>query len=483
MGPSPHLFLMRDIPLYTLIPKYDRLGSVMIDAGMRVYLVGGAIRDFLLNRQSYDFDFIVFDDPEDFARRFSDAVGGRLVVLDDEERIYRVVSEGIEYDFSAPKGPDLPSDVRKRDFTINSLAADASISPSPILSLAGGQADLTEGIIRITSDGVFEDDPLRLLRAFRLAAVLDFRIDDETKEMISERHGLIYSVSPERLRDECAKLFSARRSFGVVLSMDETGLLTTIFPQIESMRGVSQNRWHIQDVWGHSLSSLREIEAIMECPERFFPGRGAVIAAYLDGPLGSGWTRGSLLKLIALVHDIGKPETRIIGKDGEAAFYGHENRGAEIFTNVASTILLGKKAVRFGKILIKNHMRLLSLSVSQKVTRRAITRLFRDVGDAVCALLILGLADTMAGRADQERLEQSIRLIDEILTTLDEVSQAVTPLLSGAEIMELAAVGEGKIVGRLKSDLSDAQASGDITSKRRAMTFIKERMKRYGKTL
>jgi poly(A) polymerase len=470
---------MTDIPLHTLIPAHDRIRSVIDETGMVVYLVGGAIRDFLLKRPTLDFDFIVFSDPDRFARVFAGAAGGRLVVLDEKEKTYRVVSGGVEYDFSAPKGKDLAADARMRDFTINALFADASVSSSPILSPVRGIEDLGRGVIRASSDGVFADDPLRLLRAFRFRAVLGFRIEKKTTARITDRTALIAGVSRERVSDELGKLFAGPNSFAAVSSMDEAGLLTTIFPELGPMKGVVQNRWHTEDVWGHSLAALREIEGITKDPERFFPGRAEEIAGYLDYPLGGGWSRGSLLGLVALAHDVGKPERRFVREDGESAFWGHENLGEEIFGRMAKRILLGKKAVRFAKTLIKNHMRLLSLSVSERVTRRAVARLSRDTGDAVLALLILGLADTLAGRADQERVAEGVRLIDEILTILDESSHRTAPFLNGTEIMEILGIAEGETVGRVKADLSLAQAAGEIRSKRGARAYIRERIKSY----
>lgn len=470
---------MRDIPLATVIPHYDRLRSVIGRAGGRVYLVGGAVRDCLLGRPSYDFDFIVFSDPESFARELSATLGARLVVLDERERIYRVVWRGVEYDFSAPKGPDLPSDLSMRDFTINALAADASTSPSPVEGLPGWSDDLAAGRIRAASGRAFADDPLRLLRAFRLAAVLGFTIDDDTTRRIALDRGLITGCARERIRDEWARLLSAPRAFTAVRAMDDSGLLETIFPEIGAMKGVAQNRWHSHDVWGHCLATMREMEAVAADLERFFPGRGAYLAEYLGQPLGGGWTMASLAKLTALVHDVGKPATRVVTEDDQASFYGHENVGAEAFSELGRRILLGKKAARFGRLLVKNHMRLLSLAVSREVTKRAVMRLLRDTGQALPALLILGLADTRAGRPDPARESESIRVIETVFSMLDEIQRAVVPLLSGIEIMKLCSISEGRLVGRLKSQLSDAQAMGAVTTRAEARAFVLERIKRH----
>jgi poly(A) polymerase len=470
---------MHDIPLHTVIPRYDRLNQAAAAAGHRVYLVGGAVRDFLLGRPSYDFDFIVFGDPGAFARTIATVMGGRLVVLDERERIYRVVSRGVSYDFSAPKGPDLPADLAARDFTINALAADIGTSPSPVIETPGGLDDLSAGIIRAASPAAFDDDPLRLLRTFRFAAVLGFSIDERTKRQIALQRGLITACALERIRDEWARLLSSPRAAGAVHAMDETGLLEAIIPETGSMKGVDQNRWHELDVWGHCLATMREMEAVIGDLGRFFPGRAGQLAEYLDEPMGGGWTKGSLAKLVALVHDVGKPETRTMKRDDQAAFHGHENVGADIFLRVGRRLLLGKKAARFGRLLVKNHMRLLSLSVSEAVTKRAVARLFRDTGDALPALLILGLADTRAGRRDAARENESIRVIGEVLAVVDGIKNRIVPLLSGTEIMRICSIGEGELVGVLKTELADAQAVGTVTTRADARAFVRERVKRH----
>ncbi len=122
-------------------------------------------------------------------------------------------------------------------------------------------------------------------------------------------------------------------------------------------------------------------------------------------------------------------------------------------------------------------MRLLSLAVSPTVTKRAVARLYRDTGDALPALLVLGLADTRAGKTDAARESESIRVIDEVLSIVDEIRSAVVPLLTGTEIMRLCGIPEGKLVGRLKSELSDAQAEGTVTTRHEARAFVLERRK------
>jgi tRNA nucleotidyltransferase/poly(A) polymerase len=472
---------MPKIPLTEIIPKYKPLREVIEKTGAEVYLVGGTVRDFILKRKSTDFDFTVFrGDPKEIADKWSKVVRGTLVILDEDEKIYRVVSGGYEYDFADPKGENPESDAKKRDFTINTLSADMSQLKPPILDFAGGVKDIKRKIIRATYDAAFSDDPLRLLRAFRFMSEfsdLKFKIDKSTLDKISSQRELITGVAAERIRDEIAKLFSSDKCYGSVYEMDGTGLLSSIFPEVEKMRGVAQNRFHTEDVWGHSLLCLKNIESIARNPRPFFKKRGGFISDYLEKPMGAGWRRSSLLKLVALFHDVGKPDVKTEKTDGEFAFYGHENIGAGIFKEIGKRILMNRKGQNFAATLIKNHMRLLSLATADRLTKRAIARLIRDVGEDLPALMLLGIADTLSGHTDRRRLGRSVALIREIFSVFDEMKQEtfkIKPLIDGSEIMEAAGIGEGTEVGRLKSELVEAQIAGEVKTKGDAKWFVKK---------
>jgi poly(A) polymerase len=472
---------MPKIPIREIIPNYILLRDVIEKSDAEVYLVGGAVRDYILGMKGPDFDFVVFKgDPKDTAEKWSKAVNGTLVILDEKEKIYRVVSGRYEYDFAHPKGPDPKSDAEKRDFTINSLIADVSNPKPTILDFTGGRKDLKRKKIKTTDDSAFSDDPLRLLRAFRFMSELShlkFEIDRSTLEKISSEKGLITGVAKERIRDEITKLFFSDGCHKSVYKMDESGLLSSIFPEIEKMRGVAQNRYHTEDVWGHSLLCLKNLESIISNPRPFFKKRSGFILDYLEKPIGSGWKRSSLLKFTALFHDIGKPEVRTEKGDGEFTFYGHENIGAEIFNAIAKRILINRRGVIFSVTLIRNHMRMLSLVSADKLTKRAIARLIRDVGEELPALMLLGISDTLSGHTDRKRLKRSIALVREIFDVFDEMNQStfkIKPLIDGSEIMEAAGIGEGIEVGRLKSELVEAQIAGEVKTKGEAKCFVKK---------
>jgi len=474
---------MHTVNPFQIIPEPDVILKALEHTCREAFLVGGSIRDHLLVVSSTDFDIVVWGDPEAAARRFARESGGSFVILDAEEAIYRVALRGMTYDFCAPKGEDAVTDARERDFTINTLSVRIwpveDETTVPVIDPTGGLADLAAGIIRIPSPSVLSDDPVRILRAFRFAATLGFTIEPGTLTDISARRDQLLSGARERIRDELTKLLDAKRTYPVICAMDDAGVLPVLFPEIETMRGVSQNRFHRFDVWGHSLACLDELERLIEVyPERL-PGYGEVIRTYLDRPMGGGWTNESLLKLTAIFHDVGKPATRNVREDGEATFYGHENKGAAIFKSMCLRLLMGRRAVRAGTSLIRHHMRLLSLSCMEEITPRALGRLIRDVGDDLPGVVLLGLADTGAGHTDSHRLQQGDDLARDILEAyrrvLSDDDTTPAPLLSGRDIMEIAGIGQGVLVGRLKSELLEAQAAGEVTDKGEAQWFVTKR--------
>ena len=474
---------MHSIDPHRIITEPDTLFTALEPTSREAFLVGGAIRDHLLGVPSTDFDIVIWGDPEAAAQRFAREAHGTFVVLDSEEAVYRVALRGETYDFSAPKGSNALTDAQNRDFTINALSARiwprGDEAETPVIDPTGGLEDLAAGVVRVPSPRVLSEDPVRMLRAFRFSATLHFTIDEATLTEIRARCGDLLSGARERIRDEWTKLLGADRIYPVILMMDDTGILPVMFPEIETMRGMSQNRFHRFDVWGHSLACLEELERLLETYPVRLGGYEEIIYSYLTRPLGGGVTAASLLKLTALFHDVGKPDTKDVKENNEATFYGHENRGAVIFKSMCLRLLMGRRAVRTGTSLIRHHMRLLSLSRMENITPRALGRLIRDVGDDIPGVVLLGLADTGAGHTDSRRTEQGDILAREILQAYRRVlrgdDETPTPLLSGRDIMTIAGIDQGVLVGLLKSELLEAQAAGEVTTRGEAQWFVRNK--------
>jgi tRNA nucleotidyltransferase/poly(A) polymerase len=196
------------------------------------YLVGGCVRDLLLGRMPTDYDIVFLEDPNAYARQLAAAAGGRVVEIGKPAfRLWRVVTANEVIDVAPAAGANLTEDLCQRDFTINALAIHAATGE--VIDVTGGRRDLSAGTIRMVSDAAFRADPVRLLRAFRFAAGLGFRVDPATRAAIARDAALIAQSAGERIRAELFKLLSAAAAYPQVVAMQEAGLLQALFPALD----------------------------------------------------------------------------------------------------------------------------------------------------------------------------------------------------------------------------------------------------------
>ena len=229
-------------------------------AGIRpetTYVVGGSVRDLLLGRPALDTDIAVTA----FARQLADRLAGSYVEIGKSGlTIHRVVVGDRIFDVSALHGAGIEQDLRRRDFTINAMAVDAATGN--IIDCTGGRKDLQAGIIRMVSPSVFRSDPLRLLRAYRLAAGLSFDIDPATERAIADDAQRIGQSAGERIWAELQQILACRTSRVQLEQMQASGLLTAVFPELEPLSGCHQGDHHRWDVFTHSLQAYRHLESI-----------------------------------------------------------------------------------------------------------------------------------------------------------------------------------------------------------------------------
>ncbi|MFW6053099.1 MAG: hypothetical protein ACOC8I_04245, partial [Desulfosalsimonas sp.] len=227
-----------------------------------IYLVGGCVRDHLIGRPVSDFDLAVEKDAPGVAALIASAAGRRVVVIGNgDKQIYRVVTAWETYDVSRISGPDIYADLLDRDFTVNAMAVDAKTKE--LLDPAGGRKDLSERLVRMVRPGAFDKDPLRLLRAFRMAAVLDFSVESATLEAIEAKSEKISQPAGERIRDEWLKMLQSASSSEFIRLAGQTGLLFAVFPELRGLVDCSQNRHHSLDAFEHTMSAYRATEAIL----------------------------------------------------------------------------------------------------------------------------------------------------------------------------------------------------------------------------
>lgn len=296
--------------LAQVLNRWIRPGEATMPA---MFVVGGAVRDHLLNRPVNDVD-IICQSPHNAAELIAASHMPHATVISFEKKphppCFRVVNKENSGDFIDVvnmRGDTIVDDLTQRDFTINAIAAE--IKPDGgldrLVDPLKGRQDLERQLIRCCRPDTFAADPLRMLRAFRLSAILNFIIDPDTLMLIKTNAKGIATVAFERITAELFTLFACPDSFPHIQKLDRMGLLTAIFPEIVPMKGCGQNAYHHLDVWEHSLATLANYEAIIKALCHYFPGTNETISTLL--------ARGNttaVLKLAALLHDVGKPASR-----------------------------------------------------------------------------------------------------------------------------------------------------------------------------
>ena len=340
---------------------------------MSVYLVGGFFRDQLLGRECHDFDFAVSKGAVSFARTFSKKIKGAFVLLDEKHACARVVKKQkgkiVTFDFADFRGTTVQKDLLGRDFTINTFCCQInSLRPNvelteSFLDMRKGLADLKAKRIKMVSSKAFVEDPLRLVRAFAFAATLGFRIEPKTLARIKKDRDLIRDVSFERIRDELFKILGSSKAASTLKAMDKIGLLEKIVPQVTFMVNVKQGGYHHLDIWKHSLETVKQVEKLIK------EVSDEEICAYLSETLAGGRTRAALLKMAALLHDIGKPDT--LKKEGvKMSFHSHERVGKSIVRSIAKNIRLSTKERFVLQDMVLWHLRPGYLSNFKKPSER-----------------------------------------------------------------------------------------------------------------
>ncbi len=329
-----------------------------------LYLVGGIVRDYLLSRPGKDID-LMCQNAERFARKLAKTRDAAVVPFEKkaDEPCYRVVDrqdQDIFLDIAEMRGETVFADMERRDFTINAMAIQ--IEPGGelrnVIDPLNGRGDLADKIIRVAGQSSIISDPLRILRGFRFAAELGFAIENKTLNIMRDNAQALANVAFERITVELLKIFNTDNPSVFVRQMDNMGILSIIFPEILPMKTCTQNSFHHLDVWNHSLAVLENCEYILNHPEEFFGIHSRKIRENLIIN-----QRSALLKLTAMLHDVGKPATRGVNEEtGRITFYGHDKEGKEIIADIACGLRISVQAQKFIQTLIEEHLHILNLS-------------------------------------------------------------------------------------------------------------------------
>ena len=466
------------------------LASFLSVLGVEAHLVGGAVRDMLLDRQVRDLDIAVKADASEVASDLASFLDGAAFPLDAERSIHRVVCPGGAIDLVGIA--DIQADLARRDFTVDAMAMPISelaegSAPSPI-DPHGGLGDLDARVIRVVSDTVFADDPGRLMRAARLETQLGFRMSPDTEALVRRQAGMVDLVSGERIRDELLDILSEPGATKSLRRLDDLGLLSAALPEQDESRGVTQPKEHYWDVFGHAMETPGRVEALL-APETRSNGFAAVgtprfagMDDYFAEQAADGHTRATMLKLAGLLHDIGKPATKTVEPSGRVRFIGHHTEGAEIARAALNRLRLSGRGVDMVSRMVRHHLRPGQMAQGDDLpSARAVYRYYRDVGDVAIDTLYLNLADYAAARGPmlgEEEWAGRCRTAAHILKAGVAADRPARqrPLIDGHEIMDAFSLQPGPAVGAMLETVREAQAAGEVGSKEEALELVRQNL-------
>lgn len=479
------------------VPALPQLLRRLSHANRRIFLVGGILRDALLEKHSHDLDFVVTQDVHTIARAVADTLGAALYRMDEEHETYRVLGhtssgQSFTLDFSRMRGLSIEQDLRARDFTINALAIDVS-QPEILIDPLKGALDIREKHLRVCANTAFLDDPLRVLRGVRLANALKFRLLPETLTLLQQAVPRLEQVSAERKRDELFRILEGPDVKTAFQLMDHLGILPFILPELTKLKRVSQPQPHVFDVWQHTLSTLDYLERLFgllvaEYEEdkaasltmgtaTLYLGRFRdAFMSHFSARLNPNRSLKALLFFTAAYHDSGKPAAAGLHPNGRLHFIGHERISSEYFQTRARALALSNDEIAYGDKVIRHHMRIHHLvNAQQSPTRRAIYRFFRDVGAAGVDICLLSLADTLATyhtTLPQDVWARELLICQQFLEAWWYQQENIIqppPLLRGDDLMAYLGLKPGPMIGKLLEAIREAQASGDIENREEAL--------------
>jgi tRNA nucleotidyltransferase (CCA-adding enzyme) len=427
-------------------------------AGHEAYLVGGAVRDLLLGRETKDWDIATRARPEQvmkvFGRKFTVPTGlqhGTVTVVTDTGRNVEVTTYRGEGAYSDGRRPDevffledIDEDLARRDFTINALAYDPT--EEALRDPWGGIEDLANRLIRAVGDPLarFGEDGLRTMRAVRFASQLGFAVDPGTLSAIPQRLDVFRKVSAERVRDELLKLLSADHALAGLRLMLETGLLGEVMPELLEAKGCAQNRWHAFDVLEHTFRTVAET-----------PSRDPVV------------------RLAALLHDVAKPRTAAPREDspGEFTFFRHETVGAEVADTICRRLKLATAERERVCLLVAQHM----FWYVPEWTDGTVVRFLRRVGpENVDDLFALRAGDVLARGHGEDPDKEIADLRRRVQLALEkQAALKITDLaIGGQDVMSTLGVSPGPIIGEVLRALLERVTDDPALNERTALLAL-----------
>jgi poly(A) polymerase len=462
-------------------PAIAAARAVLGEDGGPSWIVGGAIRDALLDEPVRDADLAVEPGEEErAARAIARAVGGFAFSLSTEFPTWRAASEtdGWHVDVAALRAETIEADLAARDFTVNAIAVP--LAGGDPIDPTGGVADADARVLRAASDEAFVDDPLRLLRGPRLAAEHELAIEADTADLARAAAPHAADPAGERQFAELRRIVDGPDPLRALGLMEELALTPVVLPELEALRGVVQNPNHHLDVYGHTLAVLEEWLGIEADVPAFAGDLAPAIERFLAEPLADELSRGGALRFGALLHDLGKPETRSEGS-GYVTFIGHDRVGAEIIGGICSRLRTSRRLSSHLQGLALHHLRLGFLIHQMPLSRRAVYDYLVATEPVSADVTLLSVADRLAARgegplASPEMVEAHLELARQMLreALVWHREGPPKPPVTGDDLAAELGLVPGPEMGRLLEELRAEAYAGEIEGRSQALERAKE---------
>ena len=447
--------------------------------GTDAWIVGGTIRDALRGEDELtEPDLVVTGDAERAARAVGAHTGAFVFPLSERFGAWRVIARDRSWqsDITTVRGA-IEEDLALRDFTINAMAVRVS-APGTLIDPHGGAADLQQQRIRAVSPRTFVDDPLRALRMVRFACDLGFDVEPETAALAAATPAGLEQVAPERSFYELRRLISGPSPRRGIDLMDSTGLVAVLLPELEALKGVEQNPYHHLDVWGHTLEVLERVVDVTADPVTAFGESGERIAEVLAQPLGDELTRGEALRFGALLHDAGKPATRVVTDEGRVLFWGHDSVGADLARSFARRLHTSAALADFVAALAQHHLHLGFLVHERPISRRHVYRYMRRTEPVEVEVTVLSVADrlaTLGPRTRDEAVESHLSLARELGREALAWRAGDRPRapVRGDDLIAELGIEPGPEVGRLLEAIDEAAFAGEVRTRDEALVLAR----------
>jgi tRNA nucleotidyltransferase/poly(A) polymerase len=479
------------------VVEYNPVVSILLATAQeekhKVYLVGGFLRDVFLGRGGRDLDF-VSPTAADLANSVALGTELRAIPIDRKFGTIRFIRRSMattkenscQVDLSPLKDTSIEGDLQQRDFTINAFAVDISVflrdETVKLVDPLGGLLDLQRGLLRCCSRHSLSDDPLRILRAYRLVSSYGLTLEDNTKKKIFESRSGLNKVAVERIRDELVQILSAENSVSILAMLDEDNVLPIILPECMPTRHSEHNQFNDQHVWQHTLAALKALEFFLSRPKKLLDIYADQPLALLSQRLAGERTREIALKFALLLHAMGKPSSGIVDKHADMHFDNQQVTGARLAASLCRRLRFSNSEIDYISRLVRLHRRPAYLFHRKKSSRKGLMRFFGLGPEVFWPLLLLFAANYSA----KQGLEDSLVPLNQRLRNwLDFYTEHLKPrekepcLVDGHDLMARFELPAGPTIGRLLRVLAELQWEGKITTRQEALNRAAEFLKQW----